>query len=231
MKVVSTAGAHGGSGSFRMPQRQQVGSQRTQVTSLARVAATVRNQPAFAIDDEGPRQSPDPAISLRLRQHREGKRLTRHETANLRQILGLVDTDGEHAQPFLSLQPLDAGECRPLGAAGLTSTRAEVDDHYLAPQRSEIEAVAIERRCRQRRRDWTWGLKTRTANALRSHGYTSREAVAAASESHLLALTSFGHGSLADLQRWLGRTPSPGSARNAEPAIDTPDQEEPIEKK
>jgi hypothetical protein len=72
------------------------------------------------------------------------------------------------------------------------------------------ESEAVEIPPNDRPRDWTWGLKTRTANALRGYGYTSREAVAAVSERRLLAMTSFGRGSLDDLRRWLGRIPSTG---------------------
>lgn len=58
--------------------------------------------------------------------------------------------------------------------------------------------------------DWTLGLKTRTANALRAVGYTSREQVEAIPARRLLVRTpNFGRDCLADLQRWLGRDAPP----------------------
>lgn len=52
--------------------------------------------------------------------------------------------------------------------------------------------------------DWTTGLRRRTANLLRAHGFTSREQVARLSAVRLLRLPGFGSASLADLQAWLG---------------------------
>lgn len=51
--------------------------------------------------------------------------------------------------------------------------------------------------------DWTFGLKTRTANALRAHGFRSKDEVAAASLENLLSVEHFGKVSLDDLRAWL----------------------------
>jgi len=64
---------------------------------------------------------------------------------------------------------------------------------------------------RGRKADWTAGLSTRTANALRAHGLRSREAVEALSESALQRIPNFGRISLQDLRRWLRNAPKDGS--------------------
>ena len=51
--------------------------------------------------------------------------------------------------------------------------------------------------------DWTYGLKTRTANALRAHGFQSKGEVAATPIERLLRIEHFGEVSLADVRAWL----------------------------
>ena len=55
--------------------------------------------------------------------------------------------------------------------------------------------------------DWTRGLKTRTANALRAHGFTSREQVEATPLRRLRRINNLGEHSLDDLLRWLSLRP------------------------
>lgn len=55
--------------------------------------------------------------------------------------------------------------------------------------------------------DWTRGLKTRTANALRAHGFTSREQVEATPLRRLRRINNLGEHSLDDLLRWLSARP------------------------
>lgn len=60
---------------------------------------------------------------------------------------------------------------------------------------------------RVRLEDWTRGLSTRTANALRAYGFTSREQVEATPLRRLRRINNLGARSLDDLLRWLGRAP------------------------
>lgn len=51
--------------------------------------------------------------------------------------------------------------------------------------------------------DWTAGLTTRTANALRAFGLRSRAEVVALPQRRLKCIPNLGSVSLKDLQRWL----------------------------
>ena len=52
-------------------------------------------------------------------------------------------------------------------------------------------------------RDWTYGLATRTANALRAFGLHSRAEVEALPPRRLKCIPNLGRASLQDLQQWL----------------------------
>ncbi|MDB5986530.1 MAG: hypothetical protein JWR16_1583 [Nevskia sp.] len=58
---------------------------------------------------------------------------------------------------------------------------------------------------RSRSFDWTAGLTTRAANALRAHGFTSREQVAMLKDAALLHIAQIGPVTLAEIHRWLGK--------------------------
>ena len=55
----------------------------------------------------------------------------------------------------------------------------------------------------RRHSDWTYGLATRTANALRAFGLHSRAEVEALPPRRLKCIPNLGRASLQDLQQWL----------------------------
>lgn len=71
--------------------------------------------------------------------------------------------------------------------------------------KAQEQAAIAMRRAAQRSTDWTAGLKARTANALRAHGFTGRQQVAQLSSRRLRSIPNIGADSLEDIRRWLGR--------------------------
>ncbi|EIT70710.1 MULTISPECIES: hypothetical protein [Hydrocarboniphaga] len=86
------------------------------------------------------------------------------------------------------------------------------------------------RKQRKPHEDWTHGLKTRTANALRAHGFQSKDQVAATPIESLLRIEHFGQVSLADLRTWLlrdERHAGPDAATRSKQAESTPRTDRP----
>jgi DNA-directed RNA polymerase alpha subunit len=74
--------------------------------------------------------------------------------------------------------------------------------------------------------EWTSGLPTRCANALRAHGFTSRDQLERVTEQALMRIPHIGIRSVADICNWLGRSPIDAllsisdKPSNAEPIIE-----------
>ena len=118
---------------------------------------------------------------------------------------------------FITLFCVQAGPADCLGAADFEQIRQVMPDAvWVLPaaaspaQPLEALAGAVKRPGqgagkRKHQADWTEGLKIRTANALRAHGFTSRQEVAEMPWRRLRRIPNIGHASLEDIRLWLGR--------------------------
>ena len=80
---------------------------------------------------------------------------------------------------------------------------AAAEDREDGVQWNGLKTIMRAHKQRKLHADWTDGLKTRTANALRAHGFQSRGEVAAMPLDRLLRIEHFGEVSLADVRAWL----------------------------
>jgi len=86
------------------------------------------------------------------------------------------------------------------------------EQRYAENQFSKKTSVnpAVKRSYRKRVRqfEWTSGLPTRCANALRAYGFTSRKEMECIDEQTLMRIPQIGIKSVADICDWLGRSPA-----------------------
>jgi len=79
-------------------------------------------------------------------------------------------------------------------------------------ERNYSENIAAKARVKRpyrklvRQVEWTSGLPTRCANALRAHGFTCREQLECVSEQALMRIPHIGIRSAIDIGKWLGRS-------------------------